>query len=106
MKVVSFSLGADAITIINPVDENQRSQMNINIRTQHQHDNVNVSGDKFSVALVFCVCKNTNLYWRSDDTQVVDGQLGEGGAVVNGSLGFDFDLFHSRLRTLYHYTMF
>ena len=102
----SFSLGADTITIINPVDENPRSKKNVNMKTQHQHGNVNVSGDKFSMALVFCVCNNTNIYWRSDDTQVVDGQLGEGGSVVNGCLGFDFNLFHSRLITLYHNTMF
>ena len=101
------------ITIINPKDENplacKNSRKNRNrnlLYQQFQHGNVNVSGDKFSVALVFRVCKYKNYYWKKDDTQVVKGQTEEGGDTVEGCLGYDFGDFHSSLKTLYHNRMF
>ena len=103
---VVFALASDTLTIINPLDENPKSLKNRQLKTQYQHGNVNVSGEKFSVALVFRVCKNTGIYWKVDDTQTFEGQRNENGNVIQGCLGFNFSQYHYKLKRLYHSTMF
>ena len=50
---MTYLLSTDTLTIINPDDENPRSNKNINDNRQYLHGGVNVTGEKFSIAFVF-----------------------------------------------------
>ena len=101
-----FELGSDTLTVINPLDERPLRRNGSIFRSQFQHGGVNVSGDKFSVGLVFRVVVPKKMYYKIDDTQLYDDSSTSGGNVVTGCLGFDFHAFHRNLSILYHNTLF
>ena len=100
---MSFKLGSDTLTIINPDDENPRSSKNKHDMRQYMHGGVNVSGNKFSVGFVFRVVNNSDTYHTIDDTMVVPNQPND---IVNGIIGFDIGAFHARLINLYYNTLY
>ena len=76
------------------------SKKNQNELSQYLHGGIDVSGEKFSVAFVFRVVKETKLYNLCDGTLYCTESNG-GGNVINGVLGFDLGSFHYKLRSLY-----
>lgn len=100
---MTFQLGSDTLTIINPEDENPCSSKNQRDMRQYMHGGVNVSADKFSVGFVFRVVSDTGMYHKGDDTMIVDNKKND---VVNGVLGFDMGAFHTKLLELYCNTLY
>ena len=102
---MSFELESDTMTIIHPRDENPLSEKNKLQRKQYLHGGVNLSGEKFSVGLVFRVVNKTCMYHLSDDTMVYHNSAGCGD-VIRGILGIDIMSFHWNLLTLYRNTLY
>ena len=98
---ITYAIGSDTISIINLLDENPMSKKNQNELSQYLHGGIDVSGEKFSVAFVFRVVKETKLYNLCDGTLYCTESNG-GGNVINGVLGFDLGSFHYKLRSLYN----
>jgi len=101
---MTFEIGTDTLSIINPLDEDPLSEKNKSDMTQYLHGGINVSGEKLSVAMVYRIVSQTYMYNLSDDTlhhENTDGQ----GDVVNGILGIDLGRFHTKLLSLYHKTL-
>ena len=97
---ITYEIGSDTISIINPLDENPMSQKNYDELSQYLHGGIDVSGEKLSVAFVFRVVKDTKFYNLCDDTLFCT-ESNCGGNVVTGVLGFDLGSYHRNLRSLY-----
>ena len=104
-RTQTFCLGSDTVTIINPLDENPLSVNNIQRKSQYLHGGVSVTGENFSVGLVFRVVKSTCVYNQDNDTMVTDDP-NVSNYVVGSCLGIDLNEFHNNLSMLYHKTMF
>ena len=65
---MTFQIGTDTLSIINPLDEDPISEKNKSDMTQYLHGGINVSGENLSVAMVFRIVSQIYMYNLSDDT--------------------------------------
>ena len=87
------------------MDENPLSVNDIQRKSQYLHGGVSVTGENFSVGLVFRIVKSTCVYNQDNDTMVIDDPI-VSNYVVGGYLGIDLHEFHNNISMLYHKIMF
>ena len=90
---------------MNPLDENLLSQKIVVNKQQYIHSGFNVTGENFSVGIVFRVVNTKERYTMKDDTIVVSDMLHHN-AIIHGILGFNLAMFQYALSNVYHKVIF
>ena len=70
---MSFALGSETLTIINPLYEKLLRRNDSRFKSHFQHGGVNVSRHQFSVGFVFRVVVPKKMYYKTDDTHLYEG---------------------------------
>ena len=78
-----FTLNSDIVTIINFRNKNSLYSKYFDDKLQYQHDSVKITGENFSIGLVFRVVNSKERYNLKDNNMIVVGEIGESD-MING----------------------
>lgn len=95
------------MTILNPLDEDPLSPMNVdeNCQYQYQYGGVKVTEYKLCVVLFLRVVNSEESYTIDNDTMIVDF-ITNNNCIVHGIIGFDYIEFQNSLTPLFYYNIF